>query len=281
VEKGTLFLVATPIGNLEDITLRAIRVLKEADLIACEDTRRTAILLNHYGIHTPRESHHEHNEASRTPHLIQMLNEGKNIALVTDAGTPLVSDPGFALVSGCRKARIPVVPIPGPSAAIAALAASGFSTENFLFAGFLPPRSKSRRDKLKELAHLPYTLIFYEAPHRLLRTLEDMAAVLGPRQTCLARELTKVHEEWIHGTLPEILAELNVRPRILGEVTLLVEAGTSPQASDTWPDSLTQHMEEEMAKRGMSRKEALKAVARRRGITRREAYRLLLAEKQS
>ncbi len=281
MEKGTLFLVATPIGNLEDITLRAIRVLKEVDMIACEDTRRTAILLDHYGIGTPKESHHEHNEAARTPRLIQMLTQGKNIALVTDAGTPLLSDPGYALVSGCREAGIPIVPIPGPSAAIAALVASGFATDSFFFAGFLPPKSKPRRERLHELSSLPCTLIFYEAPHRLLRCLEDMTAVLGPRQACLARELTKVHEEWLHGTLDDIHAELSHRPKIQGEITLLLEGGEPAPASNTWPDSLTEHMEAEMAKNGMSRKEALKAVARQRGITRKEAYRLILAEKQS
>jgi 16S rRNA (cytidine1402-2'-O)-methyltransferase len=276
---GTLFLIATPIGNLEDISLRALRVLREADLIACEDTRRTAKLLNHYGIDTARQSYHEHNEASRTPRLIQMLREGKNIALATDAGTPLLSDPGHTLVSACRKEGIPVSPIPGPSAAIAALVASGFSTDCFLFAGFLPPRSALRREKLSDLAPLPYTLIFYEAPHRLLVTLADMIAVLGPRRACLARELTKVHEEWLHGTLTEILESLSSRPKIQGEATLLVEPGEPPKTPVAWPESVREHLEAEMAKGGMTQKEALKTVARQRGITRREAYNLLLAEK--
>ncbi len=279
---STLFLVATPIGNLEDISLRALRVLREADLIACEDTRHTARLLRHYGIATPRESHHEHNEASHTRRLVDLLREGKNIALVSDAGTPLLSDPGYSLVRACRQEGFTVVPIPGPSAAVAALTASGLPTESFFFAGFLPPKKGLRRKKLQEVAGVPATLIFYEAPHRLLAALEDLCEVLGARQACLARELTKIHEEWLHGTLPEILDALRARSQILGEITLLVDRGNpeSVPAQADWPASIAQHLQEEMQRTGASQKEALKAIARQRGISRKEAYRQLLRSKQ-
>jgi 16S rRNA (cytidine1402-2'-O)-methyltransferase len=277
-----LFLVATPIGNLEDISLRALRVLKEADLIACEDTRHTAKLLRHYGIATPRESHHEHNEANHTRRLLGLLREGKNIALVSDAGTPLLSDPGYSLVRACRQEGFTVVPIPGPSAVVTALSASGLPTESFFFAGFLPPKKGLRRKKLQEIAGVPATLIFYEAPHRLLAALEDLCEILGARQACIARELTKVHEEWLRGTLPEILAALRARSQILGEITLLVDRG-SPEtipAQTGWPTSIARHLQEEMQRTGASQKEALKAIARQRGISRKEAYRQLLACKQ-
>jgi len=281
-QTSILFLVATPIGNLEDISLRALRVLREADLIACEDTRRTARLLHHYGITTPRESHHEHNEASHTRRLLDLLRAGKNIALVSDAGTPLLSDPGYPLVRACRQEGFTVVPVPGPSAALSALTASGLPTESFYFAGFLPPKKQARRRKLREMAGVPATLIFYEAPHRLLSMLEDLCETLGSRQACLARELSKIHEEWLHGTLPEILAALRARPKILGEITLLVDRGNPesvPAATDR-PSAVDQHLREEMQRTGASQKEALKAVARQRGISRKEAYRQLLACKQ-
>jgi len=278
----TLYLVATPIGNLEDISLRALRVLREADLIACEDTRHTARLLRHYGITTPRESHHEHNEASHTRRILDLLRAGKNVALVSDAGTPLLSDLGYSLVRACRQEGFKVVPVPGPSAAVAALTASGLPTESFFFAGFLPPKKGARRNKLREIAGVPATLVLYEAPHRLLAALEDMCEILGARHACLARELTKIHEEWLHGTLPEILAALRPRPQILGEITLLVDRGAleAVPAGTDWPSSIAQHLQEEMQRTGASQKEALKAIARRRGISRKEAYRQLLACKQ-
>lgn len=269
---GILYLVATPIGNLEDITLRALRILKEADLIACEDTRHTAKLLSHYGIRTPRESYHQFNEESRAPRLIQLLKEGKNIALVSDAGSPLVSDPGYELVAACRREAIQVIPVPGPSAAIAALSASGLPAENFIFAGFLPPKASSRRHRLEELATLPFPLIFYEAPHRLLASLEDMVAVFGPRRATLARELTKVHEEMLHGTLADLLEVLRARPRIQGEITLIVERGETAQMAHCYPISLREHLEEEMRKTGLPRNEALKSVAKQRGLSRKQAY---------
>lgn len=278
---GTLYLVATPVGNLEDITLRALRILKEVDLIACEDTRHTSKLLTRYGITTPRDSYHKFNEEARTPRLIEMLHEGKNIALVSDSGTPLVSDPGYELVACCRKEGIQVIPVPGPSAAIAALAGSGLPADTFFFAGFLPPRVSLRKRKLEELASIPSTLILFEAPHRLLASLEDMAAVLGPRRATLARELTKIHEEFLHGTLPELLGILRARPAIQGEITLVIERGGPVAVESAWPESIKQHLEEEIEKTGLTRNEALKEVAKQRGISRREAYNALNAELQN
>jgi 16S rRNA (cytidine1402-2'-O)-methyltransferase len=269
---GILYLVATPVGNLEDITLRALRILKEVDLIACEDTRHTSKLLRRYGITTPRESYHKFNEERRTLKLIQMLREGKNIALVSDSGTPLVSDPGYELVSSCRAEGIQVISVPGPSAAIAALIGSGLPVDSFFFAGFLPSRTSARKRKLQELASIPSTLVLFEAPHRLLASLEDMVAVLGPRRATLARELTKVHEELLHGTLPELLWIMKERPAIQGEMTLVVERGQEASVESTWPESIRQHLEEEMAKNGLPRNKALKIVAEQRGISRRAAY---------
>jgi 16S rRNA (cytidine1402-2'-O)-methyltransferase len=277
---GILYLVATPIGNLEDITLRALRILKEVDLIACEDTRHTARLLTRYGIATPRESYHKFNEESRAPRLIQMLRDGKNIALVSDSGTPLISDPGYELVSSCRREGITVIPVPGPSAAIAALIGSGLPSDTFCFAGFLPARGALRRRRLKELAAVPSTLILYEAPHRLLESLEDMIAILGTRRAGIARELTKVHEEFLQGTLAELLSLFQARPKIQGEITLVIERGTTEQVNLEWPASLKWHLETEIQKTGFPRNEALKLVAKQRGITRKQAYNLLNDELQ-
>jgi len=278
---GTLYLVATPIGNLEDMTLRALRILKEVDLIACEDTRHTAKLLNHFGINTPRQSHHQHNEAGSTEKLLQILRAGRSVALVTDAGTPLISDPGYRLVEACLREGISVRPIPGPSAAIAALSGSGLPADEFYFAGFLPHSSNQREKRLAELLELKCTLVFYEAPHRILASLEDLAVTLGPRKVCLARELTKIHEEWLWGTATELMEILKARPKVQGEITLVVEGGHTPPLASAWPASITQHLREEMQKRGVSRKEALKAIARQRGISRREAYQLIQQEKNS
>jgi 16S rRNA (cytidine1402-2'-O)-methyltransferase len=275
---GTLYLVATPIGNLEDITLRALRILKEVDLVACEDTRYTARLLTRYNIATPRESYHKFNEESRTPRLLQKLQEGKNIALASDSGTPLVSDPGYELVSACRREGIPVVPIPGPSAAIAALSGSGLPSDSFFFAGFLPARGAPRRRRLQELAGIPATLILYEGPHRLLDSLEDMIAVLGTRRACIARELTKIHEEFLQGTLAELLDILRARPKIQGEITLIIERNDTAPAALEWPASIQQHLKAEIQKSGLSRNEALKSIAKQRGLTRKQAYNLLNEE---
>src|SRR5467141_1927569 len=230
--KGTLapglYLVATPIGNLEDITLRAVRVLKEADVIACEDTRQTQKLLTHYDIHKPLVSYHEHNEVTRAPELVVALEQGAKIALVSDAGMPGISDPGHRLVTLCLRHHIPVVPIPGPSALVAALAASGLPTEEFLFIGFLPPRAGARRKALGALKAESRTLIFYEAPHRVVETLADATEILGPRPAVIAREVTKIHEEFLRGPLAELLESARKRaPR--GEITLLIGPG-NPQA---------------------------------------------------
>lgn len=276
---GTLYIVATPIGNLEDITLRALQILRRVDMIACEDTRYSARLLAHYGITTPRESYHDHNERERTPHFLQMLHLGRSIALISDSGTPLISDPGYLLVSACRKEGVPVVPIPGPSAVIAALAASGLPMSRFYFVGFLPPRSKARKTELEQLKDIPATMIFYEAPHRLLATLTDMRSILGPRPACLARELTKVHEEWTRGTLTELSEIMNTRAKIRGEITLVVGPGQAgiPEISPTI--SLEEAVKDEIRRTGLPHKEALRAVARRLGISRKDAYRRLVEEK--
>jgi 16S rRNA (cytidine1402-2'-O)-methyltransferase len=278
---GILYLVATPIGNLEDISLRALRILKESHLIACEDTRHTSKLLTRYGITTPKESYHKFNEETRTPRLLQMLRDGKDIALVSDSGTPLVSDPGYELVSCCRKEGIQVIPVPGPSAAIAALIGSGLPADTFFFAGFLPPRASLRRRKLEELAAIPATLIIFEAPHRLLASLQDMAAIWGARRASMARELTKIHEEFLHGTIPELLEILRTRPGIQGEVTLVIERGGTTAIESVWPESIREHLAEEMERTGLARNDALKSVAKQRGISRREAYDALNDELQT
>ncbi len=281
VGPGILYIVATPIGNLEDITLRAIRILKEVDLIACEDTRHTAKLLQHYGIATPRESYHEHNERQKAPRVLAMLREGRRIALVSDAGTPLVSDPGYRLVSECRKESIQVRAVPGASAAVAALSASGLATDTWLFAGYPPARTGARREWLRELAPIQATLVFYEAPHRLLTSLRDMVLILGPRRACLARELTKLHEEWVGGTLSEILDTMANRSRIQGEITVIVDRGAAGAFVSSHPESIAAHLEQLMAATRLSQKDALKEVARERGIPRRKAYQQLLAEKRN
>ena len=276
--QGTLYLVATPIGNLEDISPRALRILKDADLIACEDTRHTARLLARYEIGTPRESYHKFNEEKRTYRLLQRLKEGAQIALVSDSGTPLVSDPGYEIVAACRREGIRVIPVPGPSAAIAALTASGLPADSFFFAGFLPARSAERKRRLKEIAAVPATLIFYEAPHRLLASLSDMVETLGPRRASIARELTKIHEEFLAGTLPELLNLFQAREKIRGEFVIVVERGEASHEPVAYPDSIKRHLEAEIQKTGLARNEALKSVARQRGITRRQAYQMVLEE---
>ena len=276
---GTLYLVATPIGNLEDISLRALRVLKEVDLIACEDTRHTRKLLTHYEISKPMISYHEHNEHGRATELIEKLKAGMNVALVSDAGTPLVSDPGFRLVRDSVEQAIRVVPIPGPSALIAALAASGLPTSEFTFAGFLPARSRARRARLAELAPLKSTLIFYEAPHRIKETLRDARDMLGDRPSVVARELTKLHEEFIRGTLSEIII-----PEARGEMVLLIGPPLEPlleAVNPSEPRSILEEVEAVMRDEGLDRKSALKRVARARRISKSEAYRLALAEEKA
>jgi len=277
--RGRLYLVATPIGNLEDITLRALRVLGESDLVACEDTRQTRKLFDRHGIDRPMVSYHEHNEHERAPELIEQLERGATVALVSDAGMPLVSDPGRHLVSLCLERQIPVIPIPGPSAFVAALAASGLDTGEFLFAGFLPARAGERTRKLRELAGEPRTMVFYEAPHRLAATLRDALEVLGDRQAVVARELTKIHEEFRRGRLSELAAHFeSAEPR--GEITLLVApADAATVAAGTAAVSLAERVAE-LESQGLDRKAALKQAARERGVPKREAYRRLLLEQK-
>jgi 16S rRNA (cytidine1402-2'-O)-methyltransferase len=266
---GILYLVATPIGNLEDITFRAVRVLKEADLIACEDTRQTRKLLDHYGIGKPTVSYHEHNEAERAAELTAKLREGARIALVSDAGMPLVSDPGYRLVQAAIEAGVTVEPIPGPSALLAALAASGLPTDSFHFAGFLPAKQGQRRKALEALQHEAATLIFYEGPHRILETLAAIEEVLGPRPIAIARELTKLHEEFLRGTPATLREALSARAAIKGEITLVVGRAAAPAPDDTPLDEAVAACMRE----GMTRMDAIKSVARRRGLPKREVYR--------
>jgi 16S rRNA (cytidine1402-2'-O)-methyltransferase len=265
---GLLYLVATPIGNLEDITFRAVRVLKEAGLIACEDTRQTRKLLDHYGIQRPTISYHEHNEAERTADLIERLRGGAVIALVSDAGMPLVSDPGYRLVRAAIEAGVRVEPVPGASAAVTAIAASGLPTDAFHFGGFLPAKSGQRLKALEALADNPATLVFYEAPHRIVETLEAVEQALGPRPVVVARELTKIHEEFVRGTAAEVRAQLAARDSVKGEITLLIGRLTGPVPDDTPVSEAV----EELVQAGTPRMDAMKQVARRRGLSKREVY---------
>jgi 16S rRNA (cytidine1402-2'-O)-methyltransferase len=274
---ANLYLVATPIGNLEDITLRALKILATVDYIAAEDTRRTRELLTHYGLRTPLTSYHRHNRASKTPYLLGLLQEGKEIALVSDAGLPGISDPGEELVRQAVAAGIIVVPIPGANAALTALVASGLSTGRFAFEGFLPRASKARRKKLLALAAEERTLIFYEAPHRLVAALQDMAAILGARQVVVGRELTKKFESFWRGTLVAAAEHFRAQPP-RGEITLVVTGAVSaplPQYDPTRAAAEVAAMEAE----GVQRKEAMARVARFYGRSRREVYRACLARR--
>src|SRR5438034_9311709 len=278
---GCLYLVGTPIGNLEDITLRALRILKEVDQIACEDTRHTQKLLTHYDIHKPLVSYHEHNELMRAPELVVALEQGAKIALVSDAGMPLVSDPGHRLVTLCLRHHLPVVPIPGPSALLAALSASGLPNEEFLFAGFLPARSGERRRALERLRIEDRTIIFYEAPHRIEETLADAQEILGDRPACIAREVTKIHEEFRRGLLSELAASLAEKPA-RGEITLLIGPlpGDQQAAHGDTSQSLADRVDELMRQAKLDRKEALKLAAKERGLTKRAAYQELHLESE-
>ena len=272
---AVLYLVATPIGNLEDISYRAVRVLREADLIACEDTRQTRKLLDHYAIHKPTISYHEHNEIERTAELTARLLAGAAIALVSDAGMPLVSDPGYRLVRAAIENGIPVQPVPGASAAVAALAASGLPAGAFHFGGFLPPKPAQRAKALEALAREPVTLIFYEAPHRILETLEAIEQTLGPRAVVVAREVTKIHEEFLRGTAAEIRACLVPRGAVKGEITVLIGRASEP-APDATPIGEAVNA---LVRAGTPRMDAIKQVARRRGLSKREVYARLLEDK--
>jgi 16S rRNA (cytidine1402-2'-O)-methyltransferase len=270
-----LYLVATPIGNLEDITLRAIRVLKQADLIACEDTRQTQKLLNHYGITTPTISYHEHNEAARAAELVEKLVQGARVAVVTDAGTPGISDPGFRLVSLAVERGVPVAAIPGAAAFVSALVASGLPSEGFSFRGFLSPKSAARRRELEQARSSAQTEVFYEAPHRILATLEDALAVLGPeRRIVVARELTKIHEEFLRGTATQVLDIVKSRAEIKGEIVLMI--GPADESERRAPTaSIRDRVEQLMREENLEEKAALKKAAKERGISKSAAYREL------
>ncbi len=235
---GTLYIVATPVGNLEDMGFRAVRILKEVDLIAAEDTRHSKKLLLHYGIPTGMISLHEHNEAKRIDRLIGALKTGKNIALISDAGTPLVSDPGYSLVKAVSHEKIPVIPIPGPNAAIAGLSVSGLPTDRFLFCGFLPKKIQKQAQALTDLVQERATLIFYESPQRICALISQAREILGDRRACLAREISKLHEEYLRAPLSEILATLEQRTQVKGECILFVEGSHAPEPMD--PDQLEQ-----------------------------------------
>ncbi|HEY7210629.1 MAG TPA: 16S rRNA (cytidine(1402)-2'-O)-methyltransferase [Bryobacteraceae bacterium] len=266
---GTLYVVATPIGNLEDITLRALRVLREdATLIACEDTRQTQKLLSHYDIHKPLISYHEHNETFRAADLIDKLLDGKSVALVSDAGTPLVSDPGYRIVTAAIENGIPVVSLPGASALLAALTASGMPTDSFLFVGFVPSKTNARRKALETAAAQHTTVVLYESPHRILETLASIHEIFGTRKIVLARELSKVHEEFLRGSAEDIRRELAGRASIKGEITLVI-GPAEPEISNADPAQEVAQLESE----GVPRMDAIKSVAKRLGLPKRQVYR--------
>ncbi len=273
---GTLYVVATPIGNLEDITYRAVRVLKEADLIACEDTRHTAKLLHHYGIDKPTVSYHEHNEAVRAEELVAKIGAGLNIAQVSDAGMPGISDPGYRVIKLAIERGVQVVPIPGASAVVTALAASGLPTDSFQFLGFLPSKTGQRRTMLETLRAAEHTTVVYEAPHRIAETMKDIVELLGPdRPVVLARELTKVHEEFIRGSAAEILQRVQAH-EFKGEMTLLIGKGAGEQTPGR---DIAQRLGEIMREQKLDENAALKVVAKEQGISKSEAYRELQRQK--
>jgi 16S rRNA (cytidine1402-2'-O)-methyltransferase len=274
-----LYLVGTPIGNLEDITLRALRVLKEVDVIACEDTRQTQKLLNHFAITTRTTSYHEHNEMTKSAELVKEMQEGASVALVTDAGMPGISDPGYRLITLAIRHQVPVVPVPGASAFLSALVASGLPTDSFRFSGFLPPKRGERREALEAVKSSPRTQVFYEAPHRIVEALEDIVEVLGSgRHVVVAREVTKLHEEFLLGRVNEVLENLKARESVKGEITLLIgkaEKDFHGAAEAGVRLSVRQRVEQIMAEEKVDEKAALKKVAKERGVSKSEAYREL------
>ncbi len=282
--RGTLYLVGTPIGNLEDITLRALRVLKEVSVIACEDTRQTQKLLEHYGIETPRISYHEHNEFTRAAELVMRLEQGQSIGLVTDAGMPGISDPGFRLVTLAARRKIPIVPVPGPSAFLSALVASGLPTDTFRFSGFVPSKEGQRAKVLENIRNSPRTQVFYEAPHRVLDTLKEVVQVLGgERPVVVAREVTKLHEEFIRGSAAEVLRELESRETIKGEITLLIGKGLErPERGESALQALNvrKRVREVMRTEQLDEKSALKKVAKEMGVSKSQAYREMQKTKE-
>lgn len=274
---GTLYIVATPIGNLEDITLRALRVLKDVDLIAAEDTRHTRILLDHHGIRASVTSYHEHNERAKAQELVRQLEKGVNIALVSDAGTPAISDPGYRLVVTAIAAGVRVVPIPGASALTAVLSASGLPTDGFVFEGFLPAKRQQRRTRLQTLCREIKTLIFYEAPHRLRECLGDIREILGDREMTLAREVSKVHEEFLRGPVSQILQQIAAR-EIKGEVTLII--GGWDQQTAVSLEEVKQEAKE-LAAQGMRVKEIAEVLGEKYGYAKKEIYRIAVEQKKS
>ncbi len=276
---GKLYLCATPIGNMEDITFRAVRVLKEADLIAAEDTRHSIKLLNHFDIHTPMTSYHEFNKVEKAKRLVQMMLEGKQVACITDAGTPGISDPGEELVRQCHEAGIPVTSVPGPAACVAAVTMSGLPTRRFCFEAFLPSDKKEKARILEELKRETRTIVIYEAPHRLVRTLGELLEALGDRQISICRELTKKHETVFRSTLQQA-ADYYEQNEPKGECVLVLEGRSAAwlemEKEASWQDiPLDQHMERYLSQ-GMDKKEAMRQVARDRGISRRDVYQMLL-----
>jgi len=271
---GTLYVVATPIGNLEDITLRALRVLKEVDVIAAEDTRHTQILLSHYGIHTPLTSYHEHNEKTKARQLMSRLERGEQIALVSDAGTPAISDPGYRLAVEAIRGGIPVIPIPGASALTAVLSAGGLPTDRFVFDGFLPAKKQERRARLRALSSETRTLVIYEAPHRLTETLNDLVEILGDRETVLAREVSKVHEEFLRGRLTEVAKQIAGR-EIKGELTLLI--GGSRGQSEVSQEQIEKEIRK-LKNDGLRVKEIAEILGEKYGYPKKEIYRLALTQ---
>jgi len=269
MKSGTLYIVATPIGNLEDITLRAIRVLKEADLVAAEDTRHTRHLLDRYQIETQLTSYHDHNKEEKAPVLVARMLEGKNVALVSDAGTPGISDPGYFLINLAIDQQVPVVPIPGATAAIAALSVSGMPTDRFIFEGFLPAKHLARLKRLQELSTEERTIIFYEAPHKIIASVADMLAALGDRRAVITRELTKVYEESIRGTLSECLKRLH-EGTVKGEFTVIVHgASKEPLKQDI---DTAEFLKNLILHRGLSKKEAISVAAEELGLPKKDVY---------
>jgi 16S rRNA (cytidine1402-2'-O)-methyltransferase len=279
-----LYLVGTPIGNLEDITLRALRVLKEVDVVACEDTRQTQKLLNHFAITTRTTSYHEHNEMRKSAELVKEMQEGATVALVTDAGMPGISDPGYRLITLAIRHQVPVVPVPGASAFLSALVASGLPTDSFRFSGFLPAKRGERREALEGIKSSPRTQVFYEAPHRIVEALEDIVEVLGSgRHVVVAREVTKLHEEFLRGRASEVLENLKARDAVKGEITLLIgkaEEKDAQGAADAGVRlSVRQRVDQIMVEEKVDEKAALKKVAKERGVSKSEAYRELQRRK--
>src|SRR5919198_1409234 len=279
--KGTLYLVATPIGNLEDVTRRALRVLAEADVVACEDTRRTRALLEHFGIRAKTISYHEHNGRGRAAELAALVERGATVAVVSDAGTPGVSDPGYRLVRAAIERGASVVPVPGPSAFVAALTASGLPTDEFYFGGFLPARAHARRQKLAAVRELRATLVFYEAPHRIAHTLADARDILGEREAAVARELTKLHEEIVRGRLGDLAARFAARDAARGEMVLVIDRGVIEEGAGAEQEGAASVAERVAAleAEGLDHRAALKRAARELGLTRDEAYRRLTSER--